>query len=139
MKKHLFFIIFGILVSCNNNSKTIENGLNAEANLIENKESHLTKDIEALEFNELIKDKRNQLIDVRTADEYNSGTIEHATNIDFLAGDFMDKIKQLDSEVPVVVFCQGGTRSAQAMDVLSDNGFTEVYNLLGGYSHYSSQ
>ena len=33
---------------------------------------------------------------------------------------------------PIIVYCAGGSRSAQACQILAENGFTKVYNMLGG-------
>jgi rhodanese-related sulfurtransferase len=33
---------------------------------------------------------------------------------------------------PIIVYCQAGSRSAIACQVLAEHGFTEVYNMLGG-------
>lgn len=77
------------------------------------------------------------LIDVRTPSEYNKGHIIDAINI---------PLDQLDYNIngiinykyrPVVVYCKGGKRSAIAAEMLINNGFTNVYNLSGGYDVYN--
>ena len=40
-------------------------------------------------------------------------------------------LKQHINEI-VLVYCQGGSRSAQAVQILADNGFSDVYNMVGG-------
>ncbi len=76
-----------------------------------------------------------QLIDVRTAREYNGGHIENAINIDFLSTDFEEKIQtQLDKSKPVFVYCQVGGRSTRAVAVLKKQGFKAIYELKGGYA-----
>lgn len=75
-----------------------------------------------------------QLIDVRTADEYSKGTIANAVNIDVLKKDeFLEKIKGLNKEEPVYVFCKSGKRSLKAANILAEQGFETIYNLDGGY------
>ena len=39
---------------------------------------------------------------------------------------------------PVLVYCRSGNRSVTASNVLIDNGFTEVHNLLGGIGAWNS-
>ncbi len=76
-----------------------------------------------------------QLIDVRTAREYDAGHIETAVNMDFLSTDFEEKIlAQLDKDKPVFVYCQVGGRSAKAVAVIKKQGFKTIYELKGGYS-----
>ncbi len=76
------------------------------------------------------------ILDVRTADEFASGHIVDARNIalDKLA-DSLDTIKKY-REKPVIVCCEAGSRSAQAVKLLKAQGYTTVFNLsdgLGGW------
>ncbi len=77
-----------------------------------------------------------QLVDVRTPGEYNGGTIDNAINIDYTAADFKDKINELDKSTPVLMFCQSGGRSAKALKIFAENGFSVVYELEGGYGNW---
>ncbi|WP_050769569.1 rhodanese-like domain-containing protein [Thermosinus carboxydivorans] len=36
----------------------------------------------------------------------------------------------------VLVICRSGNRSSQATKLLRNNGFTNVYNVLGGMNHW---
>lgn len=67
-----------------------------------------------------------QIIDVRTAGEFQSGHIKGAINIPLqnLSGS-LSKIKK---EKPVITCCASGMRSASAKSILKSSGFTEVYN-----------
>jgi rhodanese-related sulfurtransferase len=85
-------------------------------------------------YNELMKDHSIQLVDVRTADEFNEGTIGKAQNIDYLSEDFTVKLKNLNKDEPVYVFCRSGNRSEKARKIMLDLGFKEVYDLQGGYN-----
>ena len=62
-------------------------------------------------FKAVIADKSVQLVDVRTAQEYAQGTIEHALLMDVSSVDFEQEIEKLDSSSPVAVFCHSGVRS----------------------------
>lgn len=91
------------------------------------------KTISAKEFKEIIKKPEVQLIDVRTLDEYNAGTIDGAILIDVSSRNFLEKVqKELDSSKPVAVFCRSGARSMKAARLLSEKGFPVIYNLKGG-------
>lgn len=73
-----------------------------------------------------------QIIDVRTPEEFQSGHIAHAKNINIYDKDFKERIKKLSREQPVYVYCKGGVRSAEAAKTLHGLGFTTIYDLQGG-------
>ena len=66
------------------------------------------------------------IIDVRTKEEYKDGHIDGSLNIP------LDEIQQamswLIKDVPIVLVCASGSRSAFAQNVLGKNGYKEVYN-----------
>lgn len=70
------------------------------------------------------------ILDVRTWEEYIGGHIKNATLIpvDELGG----RLGELDSQKPILVYCRSGGRSATASQILANNEFIEVYNMLGG-------
>lgn len=72
------------------------------------------------------------ILDVRTPEEYAGGHIEGARNIDWNAGNFKDAVGDIDKNKPVMVYCLGGGRSAEATKTLRDAGFKQVYELQGG-------
>ena len=81
---------------------------------------------------ELIKSQDINLIDVRTPDEFQSGHIMGAQNIDFYEPNFQKKINQLDKSIPIVLYCRSGKRSASCAAKINDDGFKIVYDLEGG-------
>lgn len=80
-----------------------------------------------------------QLIDVRTSGEYGGGHLPKATNIDYRGADFQEKIKTLDKTKPVFVYCLSGGRSAAATEALRKSGFSQVYDLQGGYLKWTTK
>lgn len=76
-----------------------------------------------------------QLIDVRTAEEYEFGSIATARNID--VNRLREHLDELDRNAPVVLFCQIGLRGYLAYRILKQHGFKDVSNLSGGYKTYS--
>ena len=72
------------------------------------------------------------LIDVRTPQEYASGNIAKAKNIDFYSPDFADKISKLDRKRPIYLYCKSGGRSGSALEILTKQGFSHAVNLQGG-------
>lgn len=73
-----------------------------------------------------------QLVDVRTPEEFASGHLENAVNINFYSDDFKDRINELDKEKEVYLYCRSGGRSAKAAKDLEAMGFKKVYDLEGG-------
>ncbi|GAA4401765.1 thioredoxin domain-containing protein [Nibrella viscosa] len=78
-----------------------------------------------------------QLLDVRTAGEFANGHLRNARNLDVRDPDFEKKLAQLDPKRPLVVYCLAGSRSAKAADMLAKAGFTQVYDMQGGFAKWS--
>lgn len=66
------------------------------------------------------------VIDVRTPDEYASGHLEGAINIDLQSGAFEQEVQQLPVDGEYVVYCRSGNRSAQAASIMAGLGFVNV-------------
>ncbi|MFK7785361.1 MAG: rhodanese-like domain-containing protein [Crocinitomicaceae bacterium] len=90
--------------------------------------------VSAEKFKEILSEEDIQLVDVRTPEEYQEGTIENAVNIDFLASDFKTKIAELDTSKKTVIFCRSGGRSGKAGKMMEEMGFATIVDLSGGYS-----
>ncbi len=74
------------------------------------------------------------LVDVRTSGEYAQGHLANAVLIDIYSDDFKSRASKLDKSKPVFVYCKAGSRSSSAVDVFTDLGFKEIYDLSGGIS-----
>lgn len=73
------------------------------------------------------------IIDVRTDDEFSTGYIEGAVNIDFYMGNkFISEIDKLDKSKSYFIYCKSGARSGQTCELMKQKGFKKVYNLEGG-------
>lgn len=66
------------------------------------------------------------VIDVRTLDEWNSGHLESAINIEW------QNITSIQSNIPkneeIYLYCRSGNRSGKATKILLDAGYTNVIN-----------
>jgi rhodanese-related sulfurtransferase len=89
-------------------------------------------DLSVSEFSSKVAEAGIITLDVRTPGEFNEGHIEGAQLIDFQSGNFESEIATLDKSKTYAVYCRSGSRSGQAVKVMSDAGFTSVYNLNGG-------
>ena len=74
------------------------------------------------------------LVDVRTPDEYALGTIDGAVNIPL--DDLRERMDEIPTGRPVWLFCGIGLRGYLASNILKDNGYAEVRNLIGGLKTY---
>jgi phage shock protein E len=84
------------------------------------------------------KQKKAQILDVRTAKEVAQGKITSAAELDYFDPEFKAKVEKMnfDKSKPMIVYCAVGGRSAKAADILVELGFKNVYNLEGGYNAY---
>ncbi len=107
---------------------------NAQSNSEETTQAEgvINKDVDVDEFSKLVAQDNGLLLDVRTDQEFAAGHLEGAKQIDFYAADFQQKVKELDKETPVYIYCRSGGRSGQAAKMMKGMGFKAVYNLEGG-------
>lgn len=80
---------------------------------------------------ELLEAQKNGavIIDVRVNTQYNAGHIEGAINIPL---EVIEKqISKYPKDTKIVLYCNSGNRSGQALKKLLDLGYTEVYNAPG--------
>ena len=88
--------------------------------------------VDANKFEGLIKSSKVQLVDARTAEEYASGRIPGATNIDVKKDDFKQLTEEkLNKDKPVAIYCRSGKRSLIGAGILKNAKF-KVINLRGG-------
>lgn len=106
--KKFFILLLGVLVlnGCSNNK---DNGL-----------------ISYMEAKEQIINNGAVLIDVRTEAEYTKEHISGAINIPL---DSISNAISFNLDTPIIVYCQSGNRSSQALTKLKDLGYTSVYDL----------
>ena len=101
----------------------------------ENIFAHLMNPSHVRQLDEMIDNKEDFfLLDVRELPEYKNGTIEGSTRYS------VDELREFLEEIPegkkIVVFCEVGLRGYVASRILMQNGFDEVYNLIGGMRTY---
>jgi rhodanese-related sulfurtransferase len=89
-------------------------------------------DLSVTEFSSKVAEAGVITLDVRTPGEYDEGHLEGAQLIDFQSGNFENEISSLDKNATYAVYCRSGNRSGQAVKVMHDAGFHNVYNLNGG-------
>jgi len=90
------------------------------------------------EFNSFSSDEF-ELLDVRTLEEFQSGHILGAINIDFFSADFIYKIKEFDTNLNLILYCRTDNRSSKSAKILADNNYKNIYVIKGGIEQWISQ
>lgn len=118
MKTFLSFFLVAFTIACSSKQSNSQSG-----------------SLSASAFEKKLADTNVQILDVRTAGEYQSGHLKNALQADWLdKAQFTDRIQHLDKNKPVLVYCASGVRSRQAMQLMAQQEFKQVYNMEGGMS-----
>jgi rhodanese-related sulfurtransferase len=126
--------LFTAVVLCSGCTGSQSSGSNTSA---------IYTDLTVEEFNQKIAEFRDRpndvtILDVRTPVEFEREHLRDAINLDVTAGVFRDRAARLDRNKTYLVYDQAGTRSATAATILTELGFTRVYNLKGGITKWKS-
>ena len=96
------------------------------------------KTITPLEAKALIESRKDLLlVDVRSPEEFQGGSLPGATLIPFW--DFAKGRFDLPKEKPILLVCAVGGRSLACGQLLASKGYREVYNLKGGLDAWQEQ
>ena len=79
-----------------------------------------------------------QLLDTRTVNEYNVSKIKGAIHVGF-AGFSPKKVKEVEKDDMIVVYCTIGARSESIGEKLLKKGYSNVHNLYGGIIHWVNE
>jgi len=105
--------------------------------------TQIIEDITPQEAFTLIKENQDNpdfvIIDVRTPEEFADGYIENAINTDFRSESFRDELNKLDKNKTYLIYCRSGVRSGNALDIMAELNFREVYNVLGGITAWKAE
>ncbi len=88
--------------------------------------------IDAAAVTKLQKQANVTVLDVRTPEEYATGHLAGARNLNFRAPDFAEQVARLDPKRTYVLYCASGNRSNQAGTLMLGRGFRDVRNA-GGF------
>jgi rhodanese-related sulfurtransferase len=72
------------------------------------------------------------IIDVRTIDEFATGHLQGAVNMDVESPDFATQISALDKSKDYLLYCHSGRRAGLAIDQMKTAGFTGELANAGG-------
>ncbi|MGL4805890.1 MAG: rhodanese-like domain-containing protein [Bacteroidales bacterium] len=87
------------------------------------------------EFKKILNENNIILVDVRTPNEYSSGHIPRAVNMDVRSSDFDSLVSKLDKKKYIAVYCRSGGRSKIAAKKITEKGY-KVYELNTGVMNW---
>lgn len=97
------------------------------------------KQVNPIEFYELIKKPGGVLLDVRTNMEFKNGHISNSGQLNYYSFDFKNNLLLLPKTEPIYLYCNTGYRSDRAARFLVENGYKNVYNLQHGIMDWELQ
>lgn len=99
-----------------------------------NQKQDIIQNIKAEAALKIIEERKDVVpLDVRTEGEYETGHLEKSINIDWENQSiFKSEIEKLDKNKTYILYCRSGNRSSKASIFMKNNGFTSIYNILGG-------
>lgn len=124
-----FALCGNFLMSCNTSSSNLENTKTESSAKTED----VSRDISIDEAKELIdKGEVNLILDVRNPDEFAEGHLKNAVLIPLK--DLKKNIGEIEKfkDKLVLVYCRSGKRSADAIKILKENGFTNIVHMKDG-------
>jgi rhodanese-related sulfurtransferase len=86
--------------------------------------------LSTLQATQLINGRNAVVVDVRTPEEFATGSLPGARNIP--VDKFDQKLRDIKKDKPLIVVCATGSRGGKAAAQLRANGYGEVYVLAGG-------
>mgnify|MGYP000158924377 FL=1 len=137
------FIVGLSLMACTNPSKGSKESADASSmsgQIVQTEEKGIYLDIPVTELKKQLDVRPSDsyiILDVRTPAEISKGKIAGALEMNFYEN-FSEATSNLDESKEIFVYCAAGGRSAKASELLSERGFPKVYNILGGFSAWSS-
>jgi rhodanese-related sulfurtransferase len=92
------------------------------------------------QFRQISKEKDVVILDVRTIEEFKEGHIENAINTDVLQAEAFKKyISALPKDKTYLLYCRSGKRSASALNLMKESGFSNVKHLQQGITGWDGQ
>ena len=108
-----------------------------------NQETQIIENITPEEAYILIQENKDNpnfvILDVRTPEEFLGEYIENAVNLDYYSDTFRNDLDKLDKNKTYLIYCRSGRRSGNALNIMKELDFREVYNMLGGIIKWKSE
>lgn len=79
------------------------------------------------------------ILDVRTPQEFASGHIEDAINLDYYSKSFLDDLDRLAKTKTYLIYCRTGNRSGKTFKFMKELRFQKVYHMVGGITRWLAE
>jgi len=89
-------------------------------------------------FSAHLNDDGAILLDVRTEEEIMNGVIPGATYLEYGTPEMKEGIANMDKDATILVYCAAGARSGKVREILLEQGFQTVYDLVGGITAWEA-
>jgi thiosulfate sulfurtransferase len=93
------------------------------------------KQISVDETKQLIEAGYITILDIRDPQSYSMGHISNAIHAEDI--NINSFITEEDKEKPLLIYCYHGHSSQSTAKYFAENGFANVYSMVGGYSAWS--
>ena len=100
-----------------------------------NKKTNSIANIKAQDFMSLNSKFDINILDVRSQNEYLSGSVDGSLNIPLI--NLTDNLDKLNCNKRSYIYCKGGYRSMIASSILNLKGINNITNIIGGYDSIS--
>lgn len=129
MKKTFISTILSLFLIC-----TVFTGCQSEENKV------VSHKINPSSVHEIIIDKgETVIIDVRTADEYESGHLANSINFPLnKLQSIINNREDINKDDEIIVYCRSGSRSQKAYEILDSMGYKNVKSMTGGIVKWAS-
>jgi rhodanese-related sulfurtransferase len=92
------------------------------------------------DVNQLLSKDNVLLLDVRTKEEYDYANLSHlSSHLHIPIDNIQAKMSDIPQNKKIVVYCHHGVRSLHVQYFLIENGYKEIYNLVGGIDAWSNE
>ena len=99
------------------------------------KQTNSIENIKAQDFMSLNSKFDINILDVRSQNEYLSGSVDGSLNIPLI--NLTNNLDKLNSNKRSYIYCKGGYRSMIASSILNSKGINDITNIIGGYDSIS--
>jgi len=86
--------------------------------------------LSTLQATQLINSRNPQVVDIRNAEDFATGSLPNARNIP--AAKVAERVGELKKDKPVLLVCATGTSAGRTAALLRSQGYGDVYVLGGG-------
>ena len=99
------------------------------------KQTNSIENIKAQDFMSLNSKFDINILDVRSQNEYLSGSVDGSLNIPLI--NLTDNLDKLNFNKRSYIYCKGGYRSMIASSIINSKGIKDITNIIGGYDSIS--